>query len=272
MTNRRRNKQRKAPAVIRRRVEPDPVDVVLDPVATPEATPRHDATAPRDTTPTADASLPEGDTDSADDGPARRDTATRDADRAASDSDSTTRDSSDKATERQDDRATRVTPGSGDATPGRDTRADDTEESRGDMAPTATAGAGATAASAASAASAGEEGNGAKPGEVIKEAVKSTSFSLPPSLIARLRSAQWHTQVQPDGYYNISELVRHVINNEVTRLERAYNGGQPFPAVGRLSTGPSPRGAVRGAEIRALNRQRKTAARSIQEQEEAGGE
>ncbi|GAA0617346.1 ParB family protein [Streptomyces crystallinus] len=91
------------------------------------------------------------------------------------------------------------------------------------------------------------------------EAVRSTSFSIPPSLVARVRSAQWHTQTQPDGHHNVSELVRRVLEAEAERLEQRYNHGLPFPLVqGRLRTGPSPEGAVRGARIRAQKRAEET--------------
>ncbi|MDJ0345907.1 hypothetical protein QMK19_35325 [Streptomyces sp. H10-C2] len=87
-----------------------------------------------------------------------------------------------------------------------------------------------------------------------QEPVKSHSFSLPDSLMARLRAAVWHTQTKEDGYENASQLVREVLADEIERLEAKYNRGRPFPSVGRLRTGPSPEGAVRGAQIRAANR------------------
>ena len=87
------------------------------------------------------------------------------------------------------------------------------------------------------------------------EAMKSTSFSLPPSLVGRMRAAQWHTQLHKDGHRNLSEFVRAVIEKEVLRLERKHNGGEPFPAVEKLPTGPSPEGARRGADLRALQRE-----------------
>ncbi|MGW5679222.1 hypothetical protein ACWEV4_29780 [Streptomyces sp. NPDC003860] len=86
------------------------------------------------------------------------------------------------------------------------------------------------------------------------ESMKSASFSLPPSLIERVRAAQWHTQLQPDGHHNVSELVRTVLLGEVLRLEDRHNGGRPFPRVERLRSGPSPQGAMRGAQLRASRR------------------
>lgn len=91
------------------------------------------------------------------------------------------------------------------------------------------------------------------------ESMKSASFSLPPSLIERVRAAQWHTQLKPDGHHNVSELVRRVLLEEVERLESTYNRGRPFPRVEKLRSGPSPRGAARGAQIRASNRRRNQA-------------
>ncbi|MFH8993124.1 hypothetical protein [Streptomyces sp. NPDC017940] len=77
---------------------------------------------------------------------------------------------------------------------------------------------------------------------------------MPPSLIGRLRSAQHYTQLQEDGYHNMSELVRAAVEERVSYLEKTYNNGKPFPAVDRLRTGPSPAGAVRGARVRARKR------------------
>ncbi|WP_433860290.1 ParB family protein [Streptomyces kronopolitis] len=90
------------------------------------------------------------------------------------------------------------------------------------------------------------------------ERAKNYSFTLPPSLMARTRSAQWHTNSQPDGHQTVSAMVRTLIRAEVERLEKEYNRGRPWPPVeGRLPSGPGPEGAVRGAQIRARNRQRK---------------
>ncbi|MEU6460173.1 hypothetical protein [Streptomyces sp. NPDC047065] len=94
------------------------------------------------------------------------------------------------------------------------------------------------------------------PGE--PEQMKTSSYTLPPSLIARMRAAQWHTLQRPDGHRNLSEMVRILVDREVDRLERKYNDGKPFPAVTRLPTGPSPDGAARGAELRALKRSHAT--------------
>ncbi|MFF2902712.1 hypothetical protein [Streptomyces sp. NPDC057966] len=92
------------------------------------------------------------------------------------------------------------------------------------------------------------------PHAAVEEEMKSRSFSLPPSLIARLRSAQWHTQLEADGHSNLSALARAAIDREVTRLEKRYNAGRPFPVIEVLPTGPSPQGAQRGARIRAHRR------------------
>ncbi|MFE0107082.1 hypothetical protein [Streptomyces sp. NPDC059009] len=86
--------------------------------------------------------------------------------------------------------------------------------------------------------------------------MKSASFSLPPSLLGRMRAAQHHTQLKPDGFHNLSELVRESIEETVEYLEKTYNRGRPFPAVEKLRTGPSPTGAARGAQVRARNRRK----------------
>ncbi|MEU3356117.1 hypothetical protein [Streptomyces sp. NPDC037389] len=89
------------------------------------------------------------------------------------------------------------------------------------------------------------------------EGVRNYSFTFPPSLMRRLRSAQWHTLQNPDGHQTVSGLVRAVVAEEVARLEDTYNGGLPFPEVeGRLPPGPGPAGAQRGAAIRAINRRK----------------
>ncbi|MFJ2819086.1 hypothetical protein [Streptomyces sp. NPDC087294] len=87
------------------------------------------------------------------------------------------------------------------------------------------------------------------------DSMTNRSFYMPRGLIARMTSAQTHTRLKPDGYDNLSELVRAVAEKEVVRLEEKYNGGRPFPKVERLPSGPSRAGALRGAELRALNRQ-----------------
>ncbi|AWN32596.1 hypothetical protein [Streptomyces sp. NEAU-S7GS2] len=90
------------------------------------------------------------------------------------------------------------------------------------------------------------------------ERAKNFSFSLPPSLVARTRSAQWHTNSRPDGHQTVSAMVRKLIDAEVERLEKKYNRGRSWPPVeGRLPSGPGPEGAVRGAQLRARNRRRK---------------
>ncbi|BBG20759.1 hypothetical protein RVR_P2101 (plasmid) [Actinacidiphila reveromycinica] len=86
------------------------------------------------------------------------------------------------------------------------------------------------------------------------ESVRTRSFSMPDSLYARLRAAVWHTMQRSDGYYNLSQLVCEAVDAEVSYLETRYNRGRPFPVVGRLPSGPSPQGAVRGAQIRAERR------------------
>lgn len=91
------------------------------------------------------------------------------------------------------------------------------------------------------------------------------SFTMPPSLIGRLRAAQHHTQLKSDGFHNMSELVRAAVDETVTYLEQTYNRGRPFPPVEKLRTGPSPAGAVRGAQVRARKRRG-----SAQDVEDAG--
>ncbi|MDI3390172.1 hypothetical protein QIS99_28860 [Streptomyces sp. B-S-A8] len=97
------------------------------------------------------------------------------------------------------------------------------------------------------------------------EAMKSASFSLPPSLLARMRAAQWRTQLRPDGHHNLSEMVRITLTAEVERLEAKYNRGRPFEKVEKLRTGPSPQGAKRGGQLRSLQARQRRAT-------EAGGD
>ncbi|MFC9068715.1 ParB family protein [Streptomyces harbinensis] len=93
--------------------------------------------------------------------------------------------------------------------------------------------------------------------------MRNRSYAIPDSLHDRLRDAVWHTRTAEDGYANHSELVRAAIESEVSRLEAAYNGGRPFPAAtGRVSRGPSPQGAARGAVIRQRLRAAKQAAQA----------
>lgn len=44
------------------------------------------------------------------------------------------------------------------------------------------------------------------------------------------------TEDSIDG--GLSGLVERLLDREVTRLERKHNGGEPFPGVERLPTGP----------------------------------
>ncbi|MFI5752455.1 hypothetical protein ACIBBE_42915 [Streptomyces sp. NPDC051644] len=235
------NRVRGVPAGIRPRIEPDPVDVALgygDSDASSVAARVTSSRQLRQATPATATATVARDGDTA--------TATADSDITTRQSDTTTGDS-DTATRRgATPRQTTVKPG---------VATDDSTAPTGDT--TATAGRGdMTTATAAPVPrrrrrSQAAPAEGEDPGA---EEMRSRSFSLPPSLIDRLRSAQWHTQLERDGHANLSELARRAIDREVTRLERKYNAGSPFPAIKSLPTGPSPQGAKRGAQIRARRR------------------
>jgi hypothetical protein len=248
----RHGKVRKTPAVIQQRHEPDPADVIVAGVAT--TTPADDGdmssdASSRQTTP--DTTTSTGDSDTRQRHPERHDDMTRD---------------SDMTTQRQTTPADVATDDTGDSDSDSDTGATTTGEGISDMTPAATA--------TATQPPAGRHRPPARPegeDEPEPESMKSASFSLPPSLIQRLRAAQHHTQLKPDGYANLSELVRSSIEQTVGYLEATYNRGRPFPRVEKLRTGPSATGAVRGAQVRARNRQRSAQAPQPAQGEQAPG-
>ncbi|MEU8623062.1 hypothetical protein [Streptomyces sp. NPDC048623] len=230
-------RRRQRPATIRQRTEPDPVDVALGDTDTDGRT---DTTSPSATT-TATAATPTTDV-------------------GGSDSDNRHDGSPGDDRQRQPTPAG-PTPAAATATTDTTARPATPTTDTDTSAPTPTRVAAPPTAppptrSDAATAEAGEP-------------MKSVSYSLPPSLIERVRAAQWHTQLKPDGHHNVSELVRRVLLAEVERLEREHNAGTPFPRVERLPTGPSPRGAVRGAQIRAARRGRSDAGEA---QEQPAGE
>ncbi|MFD8386145.1 hypothetical protein ACFV2X_47895 [Streptomyces sp. NPDC059679] len=237
---------RQTPAQIVERVEPDPVDVVLGDTTPTATTP---AVADRDSDSGGSDTVPRqatGDTTTGDsNGDRRQRHAPRHDDMATGDS------GAHDATSATSDKTT---------TPDKKGETGD-----GDMTPP-----GATAAPRRprkTGRKAHEPAAAEEPEQETKESVRGHTFSLPPSLVARLRAAQWHTQLKPDGYHNVSELVRAVLTNEVERLEATHNRGKPFPAVGRLRTGPSPAGAMRGAELRRERREQRE-----KEADNGGGE
>lgn len=61
------------------------------------------------------------------------------------------------------------------------------------------------------------------------------SFYLPIAVTARFRAAWWATRDTEDGAGSASALLAQAMDDAAERLEREYNGGQPFP--------PAPPGA-----------------------------
>lgn len=74
----------------------------------------------------------------------------------------------------------------------------------------------------------------------VEEPVKSgkktwrhkVSFYQDPGDTDRVRGAILYTMTTEDGARNLSQFVNRAVMAEVERLERKYNNGRPFPAVG----------------------------------------
>lgn len=63
------------------------------------------------------------------------------------------------------------------------------------------------------------------------------AFNLPEGLCERVRNAVWHLSQRI--CLNLSSLTEGTLEREVTRLEKKYNDGKPFPKrKGRLKGGP----------------------------------
>jgi hypothetical protein len=71
------------------------------------------------------------------------------------------------------------------------------------------------------------------------------SFYLSRDLVDRARAAVSATMRLPGEAYNVSQLASRALENEVLRLERSYNGGERFPPVTHVPSGPSPEGVER---------------------------
>jgi Centromere-binding protein ParB C-terminal len=71
------------------------------------------------------------------------------------------------------------------------------------------------------------------------------SFYLSRDLVDRARAAVSATMQRPGEAYNVSQLAGRGLEAEVRRLETMYNGGQPFPPVHHVPSGPSPEGVER---------------------------
>ena len=69
---------------------------------------------------------------------------------------------------------------------------------------------------------------------------KKVSFYQSADDANRVRAALVHTQTV-EGVRSLSELVAGAVMKEVERLEREYNDGKPFAAVGSLPPGPPAR-------------------------------
>jgi len=57
------------------------------------------------------------------------------------------------------------------------------------------------------------------------------AFYQDPEDTERLRGAVLQTMVL-EGHTSMSEFISRAVMTEVTRLEKKYNNGQPFPAIG----------------------------------------
>ena len=75
------------------------------------------------------------------------------------------------------------------------------------------------------------------------------SATLPRSLVDRARNAVFWTRMVPGEPATYSELTERGIRDQVERLEREYNDGQPFE-TGELRPGPAPGVMQRVAELR----------------------
>ncbi|HYT11115.1 MAG TPA: hypothetical protein VEL73_10695 [Mycobacteriales bacterium] len=71
------------------------------------------------------------------------------------------------------------------------------------------------------------------------------SFYLSRELVDRARAAVFATMAVDGEAYNVSQLAGRGLEAEVRRLEELYNGGQPFPPVVSVPSGPSPAGVER---------------------------
>ena len=81
------------------------------------------------------------------------------------------------------------------------------------------------------------------------------SFYLSRDLVDRARAAVLATMQAPEEAYNVSQLVSRGLEQEVRRLEETYNGGNRFPPVSHVPSGPSPQGVERiRAGVRAPRR------------------
>jgi hypothetical protein len=84
------------------------------------------------------------------------------------------------------------------------------------------------------------------------------SVNLTVGLISRIRAAVWHTMHQPGEAPTVSEWARNALLKDVLRLERKYNGGEPFPSMdGR----PLPRGPRAGLAAARAPRKKRAAAK-----------
>lgn len=79
-------------------------------------------------------------------------------------------------------------------------------------------------------------------GDDESEAKNPVSTYLPAQLHERARAAVWWTRVIPGEPDSLSELVSRGLANEVERIEREHNEGEPFviPEGEKLRPGPPP--------------------------------
>jgi hypothetical protein len=85
------------------------------------------------------------------------------------------------------------------------------------------------------------------------------SFHLNKTVVERARSAVFYlAMTDANEPTTISELANEALDKEVSRLERKYNGGEPFPAMkGRARSGPGTQGAQRISDAHAARRRKK---------------
>lgn len=75
--------------------------------------------------------------------------------------------------------------------------------------------------------------------------------TLPADLVDRARNAVFWVRMLPGEPASYSELTERGIRDQVERLERTYNNGEPFDE-GQLRPGPAPTVMRRVAEMRRL--------------------
>lgn len=94
------------------------------------------------------------------------------------------------------------------------------------------------------------------------------SATLPKGLVDRARNAVFWTRMIQGEPGSFSELVERGIRDQVERLEREYNEGEPFEH-GELRPGPAPGVMEKVAEMRRTRAAREAAEAPVVDEEES---